>query len=174
MHSVNVLSSYEFNFGESILPKRVYRDYVVYIYHKNTLTDLLELEMVDFNVIIGMDWLQACYASVDCRTWIVKFQFPDEPILMWKGSSVALKVKFIAYLRARKLMYKACFYHLVQVKSDDVESHTLESVPIVNEFPKVFPDDLPGVPPDREINVLPKTYPISIPPYRMAPTELKE
>ena len=54
----------------------------------------------------------------------------------------------------------------------------LESIPVVSEFSEVFPTDLPGLPPDRDIdfctNVEPGTRPISIPPYRMAPTELKE
>ncbi|WMV57559.1 hypothetical protein MTR67_050944, partial [Solanum verrucosum] len=54
----------------------------------------------------------------------------------------------------------------------------IESVPVVNEFLGVFPNDLPGVPPEREIDfgidLLPDTQPISIPPYRMAPAELKE
>ena len=49
---------------------------------------------------------------------------------------------------------------------------------MVNEFPEVFPDDLLGVPPDREIefgiDLVPDTRPIFIPPYRIAPTELKE
>ncbi|MDV3202286.1 MAG: hypothetical protein Q8887_02430 [Candidatus Phytoplasma australasiaticum] len=134
--------------------------------------------MADFDVILIMDWLHACYASLDCRTRIVKFQFPNKPVLEWKGSSVAPKVRFISYLRAKKLISKGCIYHLVQVKSDDVESPTLESVPIVNDFPKVFLEDLLEVPPDREIDfgidVLPHTQPISIPPYRIAPTKLKE
>ncbi|WRX30363.1 hypothetical protein QQP08_022850 [Theobroma cacao] len=54
----------------------------------------------------------------------------------------------------------------------------LEDVPVVNEFPDVFLDDLPGLPPDRElefpIDLLLGTAPISIPPYRMAPAELKK
>ena len=45
-------------------------------------------------------------------------------------------------------------------------------------FPDVFPEELPGLPPDREIefciDVVPGTVPISLPPYRMAPAELKE
>ncbi|WMV30114.1 hypothetical protein MTR67_023499, partial [Solanum verrucosum] len=53
-----------------------------------------------------------------------------------------------------------------------------ESVSVVKDFLKVFPDDLPGIPPEREIDfgidLLPDTQPIGIPPYRMAPTELKE
>ncbi|WMV30271.1 hypothetical protein MTR67_023656, partial [Solanum verrucosum] len=54
----------------------------------------------------------------------------------------------------------------------------LQYIPIVNEFLDVFRDELPGIPPEREINfaidMLPGTQPISIPPYRMAPAELKE
>ena len=54
----------------------------------------------------------------------------------------------------------------------------IESVPVVNEFLEVFPNDLPGIPSEREIdfgiNLLLKTNHILIPPYRMAPAELKE
>lgn len=57
-------------------------------------------------------------------------------------------------------------------------SPTIQSIPVVNEFPDVFPDELPGLSPEREIefaiDLLPDTHPISIPPYRMAPVELKE
>ena len=54
----------------------------------------------------------------------------------------------------------------------------LDDIPVVREFPDVFPEDLPGIPIDREIefsiDLLPGTSPISKAPYRMAPTELKE
>ncbi|KAG5570110.1 hypothetical protein H5410_059876 [Solanum commersonii] len=46
--------------GESILAERVYRDCPVSINHKSTMVDLIELDMVDFDVILGMDWLHAC------------------------------------------------------------------------------------------------------------------
>ena len=69
--------------GEFILAERVYKDYVVSIYHRDAVPDLVELEMVDFDVIMGMDWLHACYASVDYKTWVVRFYFPNEPILEW-------------------------------------------------------------------------------------------
>ena len=58
------------------------------------------------------------------------------------------------------------------------EGTRLEDIPIVKEFPDVFPNDLSGLPPDRAIEfvveLVPGTEPISIPPYKMAPTELKE
>ncbi|XP_070035448.1 uncharacterized protein [Nicotiana tomentosiformis] len=107
--------------------------------------------MVDFDVIMGMDWLSSCYAMLDCRAKIVRFQFPNEEVLEWKGSSASL------------------------VES---EPPALQSVPIVREFLEIFPDDLPGLPPKRiidfGIDLMPGTQPISIPPYRMAPTELNE
>ncbi|KAH0633421.1 hypothetical protein KY284_036207 [Solanum tuberosum] len=126
----------------------------------------------------GMDWLHSCYASVDCRTRIVRFQFPDDSILEWKSSSLAPMDHFISYHKARKMISKGYLYHLVRVKDSSSETPTLESVPVVNEFPKVFPEDLPRVIHEREIDfgidLLPDTQPISILPYRMAPTELKE
>ena len=54
----------------------------------------------------------------------------------------------------------------------------LEDIPVVREFSDVFPEDLPGIPPDREIDfqieLAPRIEPISKAPYRMAPSELKE
>ncbi|KAG5629471.1 hypothetical protein H5410_001188, partial [Solanum commersonii] len=70
--------------GESILAERVYRGCTIFANHKSTMADLVELDMVDFNVILGMDWLDAYYASIDCRTQVVKLQFPNEPIIEWK------------------------------------------------------------------------------------------
>ncbi|KAH0679031.1 hypothetical protein KY284_020116 [Solanum tuberosum] len=147
--------------GESILAERVYRDCPVSINHKSTMADLVELDMVDFDVILGMDWLHACYASLDYRTRVFKFQFPNEPVLEWSNSSAVPKGHFISYLKARS-----------------VEIPHFQSVHIVREFPEVFPDDLPEILPEREIefdiDLIPDTRPISIPPYRMAPAELKE
>ena len=72
--------------------------------------------MVDFDIILGMDWLHLCYASVDCRTRIVRFQFLDEPIIEWKDSSLRHMGRFISYLKAKKMISKAYLYHLVRVK----------------------------------------------------------
>ena len=92
--------------SDPVIARRVYRNCSLTVSQKGTSADLVELEMVDFDVILGMGWLHSCYASVDCRTRIVRFQFPDEPILEWKGSSLAPMGRFISYLKAKKMILR--------------------------------------------------------------------
>ena len=78
--------------------------------------------------------------------------------------------QFISYIKARNMISKVYLYHLVRFMDSSLETPTLELVPVVCEFP----EDLPGVPPKREIDFgidfLPDTQPICIHPYIMAPT----
>ena len=48
--------------------------------------------MIDFDSIFGMDWLHACFASIDCRTRVIKFNFTNDPVLEWKGEILFLAV----------------------------------------------------------------------------------
>nr|XP_016470359.1 PREDICTED: uncharacterized protein LOC107792637 [Nicotiana tabacum] len=66
----------------------------------------------------------------------------------------------------------------MRVRDTDAEISTLQSIPEVREYTDVSPDELPRIPRERDmefsIDLLPRTQPISIPPYSMAPAELKE
>ncbi|WMV09491.1 hypothetical protein MTR67_002876 [Solanum verrucosum] len=79
---------------------------------------------------------------------------------------------------ARKLVGKGCLEYSAHIWDVEVESPFIESIPVVSEFREVFPTNLPGMPPDRDINFCidlePGTRTISIPPYCMAPVELRE
>ena len=74
-------------------------------------------------------------------------------------------------------MRQGCQGFLATVISED-KMRKIENIEVVREYPDVFPEDLPGLPPDREvdfsINLLPGTGPISKAPYRMSPAEMKE
>ncbi|XP_070008616.1 uncharacterized protein [Nicotiana sylvestris] len=164
--------------GESVKVTRVYRGCIVSVQVRNTKTDLIELEMVDFNVIMGMDWLSSCCAMLDCHAKIVKFQFPNEEVLEWKGSSASLVGKFISYLKSQRMIGKGCLAYLAHIINPELEPLALQSVSVVREFPEVFPDDLPRLSPERiidfGIDLMPGTQPISIPHYRMDPAELNK
>ena len=79
----------------------------------NTMDDLVELDNVDFDVIVSMGWIYVFYALIDCRTQVVKFQISIKLVIEWNSSSVVPKGRFISYLKARKLVSKRCIYHLV-------------------------------------------------------------
>ena len=68
--------------------------------------------------------------------------------------------------------------YLAYIVDSRKENPKLEEIPVVRDFVDVFSDDLPGLPPDREvdfvIDLVPGTAPISKAPYRMAPVEMKE
>lgn len=59
--------------GDSVVTKRVYWGFVVSIHGRKTLVDLVELDMLDFYVILGMDWFYLCYTSLDYITRRVNF-----------------------------------------------------------------------------------------------------
>ncbi|XP_070034782.1 uncharacterized protein [Nicotiana tomentosiformis] len=130
--------------GESIIARRVYRGCTVSVYGRQTSANLVKLEMLDFDAIMGMDWLAACYAIVDCRAKIPRFHFLGEPVLEWVGNTATPRGRFISYLKARKMIAKGCIYHIVRVRDVDAQIPTLQSIPIVKEYADVFPDELPG------------------------------
>ena len=107
------------------------------------MDDLVELDMVDFDVILCMDWLHFFYAPIDCRTGLVKFHIRNDPVIEWSRSSIVSKGHFILYLKARKLVSKVCIYSLVRVNHSSAKVPPIESVPIVKVFLKLFSNDLP-------------------------------
>ncbi|GJW75088.1 putative reverse transcriptase domain-containing protein [Tanacetum coccineum] len=79
-------------------------------------------------------------------------------------------------------MLKGCPVFLANVNTKETEDKSekkrLEDVPIVWDFPDVFPEDLPGLPPTRQvefqIDLIPSAAPVAQAPYRLAPSEMKE
>ena len=67
--------------GESVVEKRVCRNCSMMFPNKVSFVELVELHMLDFDVIYGMDRLHNFFASINCRTRVVNFNFPNEPIL---------------------------------------------------------------------------------------------
>nr|GFC59863.1 putative reverse transcriptase domain-containing protein [Tanacetum cinerariifolium] len=87
-------------------------------------------------------------------------------------------MQIISALQARTLLSHGCEGFLANIHDTTSEVPSIHDQPIVSEFPDVFPDELPGIPPVREvefnIELIPGSEPISKASYRMAPIKLKE
>ncbi|GJU11987.1 putative reverse transcriptase domain-containing protein [Tanacetum coccineum] len=134
--------------------------------------------MFDFDVILGMDWLASIELPLDCYARTVIFGNVRQPEFVYHGSSPLKSVKLISAMKARTLISHGCQGFLASVMDTSLESPNIENLSVVREFADVFPDELPGLPPAREIEfgieLISGAEPISKAPYRMAPVELKE
>ena len=134
--------------------------------------------MVDFDVILGMTCLSPNFAILDCNAKTVTLAKTGTDPLVWKGDYTSTPVRIISFIRAKRMVSKGCLAFLAHFWDVTSAVPSMESFSIVREFLDVFPADLPGMPPDKDIDFCidlePGTRPIYIPPYRMAPTELRE
>ncbi|XP_057250619.1 uncharacterized protein LOC130591352 [Beta vulgaris subsp. vulgaris] len=138
--------------GESISCDVMYRNCPILIGGYEFLVDLVQFELTDFDVILGMDWLSKYQADINCLNHEITLRRPDG--------------------------CKGCYGYLCNVIDLTKPEVSLSDIPIVKEYPDVFPEDIPGMPPQREIDfsidLIPGAAPISKAPYRMAPAELQE
>ncbi|GJX49602.1 putative reverse transcriptase domain-containing protein [Tanacetum coccineum] len=118
--------------------------------------NLIPVELGSFDVIVGMDWLAKYHAVIDCAEKIVRIPRGNETLII-HGDGTHVTTKEI---------------------EDKLGEKRLEDVPIVQDFPEVFPEDLPGLPPTRQvefqIDLVPGAAPVARVPYRLAPFEMKE
>ena len=108
--------------------------------------------------------MAAYHASVDCFIKEVVFRPLGEPEFRFRGSRMHALPRVISALRAKHLLregYQGYIAHVVDARKEVVK---LDDIPVVKEFLDVFPEDLPGIPIDREIEfsieLLPGTSPI--------------
>jgi hypothetical protein len=114
------------------------------------------LRTYGIDVILGMDWMKQNWALIQCQEKVVVVTAPN-------GDRISVDVVVQAQPIATMNQLDEC------VNKEDL---------VVDEFSDVFPDDLPGMPPNRDIEfiieLLPKTAPIAKLPYRMGVNELEE
>jgi hypothetical protein len=120
--------------------------------------DLTVLPSEGIDVILGMDWLTAHKGVISCSPRLVTLEHPS-------GKKIEVEP-----LKSRDVPQ---VYNL-----NSLEKKTPEDVPVICEYPDVFPEELPGLPPDRDvefvIDLVPGTAPIAKRPYRMSAEELTE
>ncbi|GJR51237.1 putative reverse transcriptase domain-containing protein [Tanacetum coccineum] len=147
--------------------------------------DLMPVELGSFDVIIGMDWLRKYHAVIVCDEKLVQVPYGNETLTFCGDESSngrESRLTVISCSKAQEYMAKGCQVFLAQISAkeeeDKSERKQIEDVPIVRDFPEVFPEDLPGLPPTRpvefQIDLIPGAAPVARAPYRLAPSEMKE
>ncbi|GJU48936.1 putative reverse transcriptase domain-containing protein [Tanacetum coccineum] len=147
--------------------------------------DLMPVELGSFDVIIGMDWLRRYHAVIICDEKLVQVPYGNETLTFCGNESSngrESRLTVISCSKAQEYMAKGCQVFLAQISAkkeeDKSERKQIEDVPIVRDFPEVFPEDLPGLPPARpvefQIDLIPGAAPVARAPYRLAPSEMKE
>ena len=164
--------------GHSVIVNRVYRDCLIRIQEYEFPRDLIELSFREFDVILGMDWLSQHQVVVDCRMKRVTLRTPSGEEVTFIGERSNPLSNVISATIARTMVRKGCEAYLVYVIDTKREESILLDIPKVCDYPDVFPKELPGLPPHKEIefaiDIVQGATPASITPYRMAPLELKE
>ncbi|KAL5744255.1 hypothetical protein ACOSQ2_027371 [Xanthoceras sorbifolium] len=164
--------------GHSVIVNRVSRDYPIRIQEYEFPGDLMELPFHDFDLILGMDWLSRHRVIIDCSLKRVTLRTSNGAEVLMVGDRRDYLSNVISTITALKLIRKGCEAYLAHVVDSRKVDFSLQNIPTVCDFPDVFPEELPDLPPEREvefvIDVILGTAPISVAPYRMAPAELKE
>ena len=129
-------------------------------------------------MILGMSWLSRHQVVVDCRMKRVTLRTLSGEEVTFIGKRSNHLSNVISATTARTMVRKGCEAYLDYVIDMKKAEPSLSNIPIVSDYPDVFPEELPGLPPQREIefaiDVVQGATPASITPYRMAPVELKE
>ncbi|GJU75181.1 putative reverse transcriptase domain-containing protein [Tanacetum coccineum] len=145
----------------------------------------MPVELGSFDAIIGMDWLAKYQAVIVCAEKIVRIPWGNETLIIHGDGSNqgnVTRLNIISCTKTQKYMEKGFPIFLAHVTAKEVEDKSgkkrLEDVPIVRDFPEVFPEDLSGLPLTRQvefqIDLVPGAAPVARAPYRLAPSEMKE
>nr|ADC55379.1 gag-pol polyprotein [Oryza brachyantha] len=131
------------------------------------LANLILLESKDLDVILGMDWLTKHQGVIDCAKRTITLTSEEGKVVTYQSLESVTTRTCLNQMEAEE-----------QPSEKDKDPKKLEDIPVVCEYPEVFPDDLTTMPPEREIefriDLVPGTAPIYKRPYRMAANEMAE
>ena len=136
--------------------------------------DLRIMDMSEFDVILGMDWLTTYRVVIGCERRRVTAYTQDGTRVVFQGEKHDILPQTVYESKCQGQLAG----WLASLTLEDKERPDLDLPRVVSECVDVFPDELPGLPPQRVVDfgieLHPGTSPISMTPHRMAPVELQE
>nr|GEX10017.1 putative reverse transcriptase domain-containing protein [Tanacetum cinerariifolium] len=139
--------------------------------------DLIPIEIGTFDAIISMDWLVKHDAVIVYVEKVVRIPYGNE-MLNVKSDKGVLRLKVISCIKSRKYIERGCHFFLAHVTESKSKEKRMKDVPVICNFPEVFSEELPGLPPPRQvefkIDLVLGAAPVTCALYRLAPFEMKE
>ncbi|GJW30863.1 putative reverse transcriptase domain-containing protein [Tanacetum coccineum] len=139
--------------------------------------DLMPIKLGSFDVVIGMEWLSKYHAKILCDEKVVHIPINGETLII-RGDRSKTRLNLISCIKNERYISRGCQVFMIQVMEKKSDERRLEDIPVVKEFPNVFLEDLPGLPPVRQvefqIDLIPGATPVARTPYRLAPSEMQE
>nr|XP_043611643.1 uncharacterized protein LOC122583287 [Erigeron canadensis] len=106
---------------------------------------------VEFDIILGMDWLSSCNAKISCDEKAVYLKTSKGEDLVVYGDKKERSIPVCTFARAKRYMSHGCHAYLTHIVDVEKKPLSIEDIPIVKDFVDVFPEDLPGIPPERQV-----------------------
>ncbi|GKE82245.1 hypothetical protein Tco_1552245 [Tanacetum coccineum] len=131
-----------------------------------------------FDIVIDMDWLDKYDANILCSQKHVRvINSQGREIIIYEDRRKG-DLKLCSVMKARRYLSRGCYAFIAHVIDTNFEKKSVEDVSVVNEFLDVFPKELSGIPPERQvefrIDLVPGATPTAKTPYHLAPSEMKE
>ncbi|XP_024971908.1 uncharacterized protein LOC112510794 [Cynara cardunculus var. scolymus] len=164
--------------GSQCKVDEVFDECMIVIDGKDFLVRLMPMCLGGFDVVLGMDWLSNNHAQILCNKKMINIQTPEGETIQVYGDRKKGGVGLINAIKANKCLRNGCVAYLAYTIDAKLEKKAIHDVPVVKDYPEVFPDELPGIPPKLQvefrIDLVPGAVPIARAPYRLAPTEMQE
>ncbi|XP_022029993.1 uncharacterized protein LOC110930644 [Helianthus annuus] len=139
--------------------------------------DLIPMTLGEFKVVVGMDWLSRYHAEIRCEVKVIHVFSPSGARISIRGER-KLETKLCMIVEAVKHARNEGKAYLAYVVDTRQKVPEIGEVEVVNEYADVFPDELPGLPPEREVEFRIElnrgAKPVAKAPYRLAPAEMRE
>eukprot|EP00253_Pinus_taeda_P033503 PITA_33503 len=144
------------------------------------VADLNVLPLGSYDILIGMDWLEKHWSLVNCKTKTIYYKDDRGEQQELQGIRHPVQIRPITASQLAKCIKKKCQIYAIQVGYANQKDKTamLGSIPVVQEFADVFPEEVPRLPTKRDVDftieLIPGAAPVSRAPYRMSVPELTE
>ncbi|XP_073138213.1 uncharacterized protein [Henckelia pumila] len=152
--------------GEELSTSRLVRNLELLLQGQSVVADFIVLPMPEFDMILGMDWMTKNSVVIDFQSIAVLVRPEGEEPFWFEAVRSLRKARIISSVQARQLELDGCELLLASLSLTELSARpTISDVDVVRDFEDVFPEDVTGIPPDREvefsIDLVPDTVPIS-------------